>query len=37
MVFLLYIPAGIDPKKLEAEMRTKLGKSAASKIDIDVM
>src|SRR6266404_8719153 len=37
MVFLLYIPAGVDPKKLEAEMRTKLGKSAASKIDIDVM
>ena len=37
MVFLLYIPAGVDPKKLEAEMRSKLGKSAASKIDIDVM
>jgi len=37
MVFLLYIPAGVDPKKLEAEMRTKLGKSAASKINIDVM
>jgi len=37
MVFLLYIPAGVDPKKLEAEMRSKLGKSAASKINIDVM
>jgi hypothetical protein len=37
MVFLLYIPAGVDPKKLETEVRTKLGKSAASKIDIDVM
>ena len=37
MVFLLYIPAGVDPKKLEAEMRTKLGKSAASKINIEVM
>ena len=37
MVFLLYIPAGIDPKKLEAEMRTKLKKSDASKIDIDVV
>ncbi len=37
MVFLLYIPAGVDPKKLEAEMRAKLKKSEASKIDIDVM
>ena len=36
MVFLLYIPAGIDPKKLETEMRTKLKKSDASKIDIEV-
>ena len=36
MVFLLYIPAGIDPKKLESEMRTKLKKSDASKIDIEV-
>jgi hypothetical protein len=37
MVFVLYIPAGIDPKKLEAEMRSKLKKSDASKIDIDVV
>jgi len=37
MVFLLYIPAGVDPKKLEAEVRAKLGKSATSKISIDVM
>jgi hypothetical protein len=37
MVFLLYLPAGVDPKKLEAEMRTKLKKSEASKIDIDVV
>lgn len=37
MVFLLYIPAGIDPKKLEVEMRSKLKKSDASKIDIDVV
>ena len=37
MVFLLYLPSGVDPKKLEAEMRTKLKKSEASKIDIDVM
>ena len=36
MVFLLYIPAGIDPKKLETEMRAKLKKSDASKIDIEV-
>jgi len=27
----------IDPRKLEAEMRSKLKKSDASKIDIDVM
>jgi hypothetical protein len=37
MVFMLYIPAGIDPKKLEVEMRSKLKKSDASKIDIDVV
>ena len=37
MVFLLYIPSGIDPRKLEAEMRSKLRKSDASKIDIDVV
>jgi hypothetical protein len=37
MVFLLYIPVGIDPKKLEAEMRTKLKKSDTSKIDIEVV
>lgn len=36
MVFLLYVPAAIDPLKLEAEMRTKLKKSEASKITIDV-
>ena len=37
MVFILYIPAGIDPRKLEAEMRTKLKKSDTSKIDVDVV
>ncbi len=37
MVFLLYIPAGVDPVKLENEMRTKLKKSDASKINIDVI
>jgi len=37
MVFLLYIPAGVDPRKLEAEVRAKLRKSDVSKIDVDVM
>src|SRR5712691_842774 len=37
MVFLLYIPAGVDPRILEAEVRSKLRKSDVSKIDIDVM
>ena len=37
MVFILYIPAGIDPRKLEAEMRAKLKKSDTSKIDVDVV
>src|SRR5438477_2888691 len=37
MVFLLYIPAGIDPRNLEAEVRSKLRKSDISKIDVDVV
>lgn len=37
MVFLLYIPAGVDPRKLEAEVRSKLRKSDVSKIDVDVV
>ena len=37
MVFILYIPAGIDPRKLEAEMRAKLKKSDTSKIDVEVV
>ena len=37
MVFLLYIPAKIDPRKLEAEVRSKLRKSDVSKIDVDVV
>jgi hypothetical protein len=37
MVFILYIPAGIDPRKLEAEMRAKLKRSDTSKIDVDVV
>src|SRR6266550_5306138 len=37
MVFLLYIPSGVDPKVLEAEVRSKLRKSDVSKIDVDVV
>jgi hypothetical protein len=37
MVFLLYIPAGVDPRKLEAEVRANLRKSDVSKIDVDVL
>jgi len=37
MVFLLYIPAGTDPRILEAEVRSKLHKSDISKIDVDVV
>ena len=37
MVFLLYIPAGVDPRKLEAEVRSKLRKSDVSKIDVEVV
>ena len=37
MVFLLYIPAGVDPRKLEMEMRAKLKKSDARRIDIEVV
>ena len=37
MVFVLYIPAGVDPRKLEAEVRAKLRKFDVSKIDVDVV
>src|SRR6266498_735028 len=37
MIFLLYIPAGIDPRKLEAEMRASLRKHHVSKIAVDVV
>src|SRR5205809_8094461 len=37
MVCLLYIPAKVDPRKLEAEVRAKLRKSDVSKIDVDVV
>ena len=37
MVFLLYIPTGVDPRQLEAEVREKLRKNHVSKIDVDVV
>lgn len=37
MVFLLYIPAGVDPRQLEAEVRTALGRKQVSKISVDVI
>ncbi len=37
MVFLLYIPAGVDPKELEAEVRARLRKNRVSKIVVDVV
>jgi len=37
MVFLLYIPAGVDPRELEEEVRSKLRKNHVSKIAVDVV
>jgi hypothetical protein len=37
MVFLLYIPAGMDPTRLEEEVRTKLRRNHVSKISVDVV
>src|SRR5256886_9876431 len=37
MVFLLYIPTGVDPRKLEDEVRTRLRKNDVSKIAVDVI
>ena len=37
MVFLLYIPTGVDPRQLEAEVRSKLRKNRVSKITVDVV
>ena len=37
MVFLLYIPTGVDPRQLEAEVRSRLRKNHVSKIDVDVV
>jgi hypothetical protein len=37
MVFLLYIPSGVDPMQLEAEVRSSLKKHNVSKINVDVV
>jgi hypothetical protein len=37
MVFLLYIPSGVDPMQLEAEVRSSLKKHNVSKITVDVV
>jgi hypothetical protein len=37
MVFLLYIPSGVDPLQLEAEVRSSLKKHNVSKINVDVV
>src|SRR5438874_3012742 len=37
MVFLLYLPNGVDPTRLEHEVRSKLRKNQISKITVDVV
>jgi hypothetical protein len=37
MIFLLYIPSGVDPRQLEAEVRASLKKHHVSKITVDVV
>jgi hypothetical protein len=37
MVFLLYLPSGVDPTHLEHEVRAKLRKTQVSKISVDVV
>jgi hypothetical protein len=37
MVFLLYIPTGVDPRRLEEEVRSKLRRNNVSKISVDVV
>lgn len=37
MVFLLYIPTGVDPRQLEAEVRSRLRKNHVSRIAVDVV
>src|SRR5689334_19096210 len=37
MVFVMYIPVGVDPRVLESEIRGKLKKSDGAKVDVDVV
>jgi hypothetical protein len=37
MVFLLYLPSGVDPTRLEHEVRSKLRKNNVSKITVDLV
>jgi hypothetical protein len=37
MVFLLYLPSGVDPTRLEHEVRARLHKNHVSKIAVDVV
>ena len=37
MVFLLYLPHGVDPTRLEHEVRAKLHKNQVSKITVDIV
>jgi hypothetical protein len=37
MVFLLYLPNGVDPTRLEHEVRSKLRKNSVSKIAVDLV
>ena len=37
MVFLLYLPNGVDPTNLEHEVRSKLRKNQVSKIDVEIV
>jgi hypothetical protein len=37
MVFLLYLPFGVDPTRLEHEVRSKLRKNSVSKITVDLV
>jgi hypothetical protein len=37
MVFLLFIPIGVDPRRLEEEVRSKLRRNNVSKISVDVV
>ena len=37
MVFVMYIPTGVDPRRLESEIRGKLKKSDGAKVDVVVV